>query len=350
MSDGLEREKSGEQNEGRQVESSLTPACTGSTDIATEEQVWQTRYRSVLAAATSDNTRRTYQSAVRHFQTWGGHLPAKPDDLIRYLIAYGESLNPRTLALRVTALSQWHVYQGFPDPAPHPDVRKTVRGLQRLHGKPKRKAKALPIEDLERMARMLNTREDLSSLRDNALIQVAFFGAFRRSEVVSLCVSQLAWETEGLVVMLSRSKTDQEGEGLVKAIPYGDPQGCCPVSALRRWLTAARISEGALFKRITRWGTMGTEPLHPGSVNEILARRASEAGLNYVPELSSHSFRRGLATSAHQAGADFLDIKRQGGWRHDGTVHGYIEEAERFTSNAATVLLKRSEKMGGESG
>jgi hypothetical protein len=48
-----------------------------------------------------------------------------------------------------------------------------------------------------------------------------------------------------------------------------------------------------------------------------------------------------MATSAYRAGADFRDIKRQGGWRHDGTVQGYIEEAGRFEENAASHLLRK---------
>ena len=75
------------------------------------------RHQAFLAAATSDNTRRTYRSAIRHFQAWGGALPADESTIIHYLMAYADSLNARTLALRLTALSQWHVYQGFADPA-----------------------------------------------------------------------------------------------------------------------------------------------------------------------------------------------------------------------------------------
>ena len=75
-------------------------------------------------------------------------------------------------------------------------------------------------------------------------------------------------------------------------------------------------------------------------VNTILEGCATLAQLDYVPDLSSHSLRRGMATSAHRAGADFRDIKKQGGWRHDGTVQGYIEEASRFEENAAGSLLR----------
>lgn len=302
-----------------------------------------TRHRAFLAAATSDNTRRTYRSAIRHFQAWGGALPCDEAAVIRYLLAYAESLNPRTLALRLTALAQWHIHQGFADPASTPTVRKTLAGIGRTHGKPKKKAKALPVEDLERIAVHLASLDTLKARRDNALLQIGFFGCFRRSELVSLEVEHVAWEPDGIVITLQRSKTDQEGQGIVKAIPYGDGP-CCPATALRAWLDAAVIASGPLFRSISKWNRIGAEALDAGSVNAVLEACAKMIGLDYVPHLSSHSLRRGMATSAHRAGADPRDIKRQGGWRHDGTVQGYIEEASQFEANAALSLLRRTSK------
>lgn len=301
------------------------------------------RHRAFLAAATSDNTRRTYRSAIRHFQAWGGALPADESAVIRYLLAYADSLNARTLALRLTALSQWHVYQGFADPASTPTVRKTLAGIARLHGKPKKKAKALPLEDLETIVEKLHALGTTKALRDSALLQLGFFGAFRRSELAGLTVEDVRWEKQGLVITLPRSKTDQLGEGIVKAIPFGDGV-CCPATALRAWLDAAHIRTGPLLRTVNQWGHVGGKGLHASSINTILEGCARLAGLDYVPELSSHSLRRGMATSAHRAGADFQAIKRQGGWRHDGTVHGYIEEAGRFEENAAGSLLKAKGK------
>jgi integrase len=301
------------------------------------------QHRVFLAAATSENTRRAYRSAIRHFLAWGGVLPSDEPAMIRYLLAYAQSLNPRTLALRLTALSQWHVHQGFADPASTPTVRKTLAGIERVHGKPKKKAKALPLEDLERIATHLASLDTLKAKRDNALLQVGYFGGFRRSEMVSLEVPHVAWEPEGIVITLPRSKTDQQGQGIVKAIPYGEGP-CCPASALHAWLAATGITSGPLFRPITKWGELGTEALHEASVNTILETCATLVQLDYVPQLSSHSLRRGMATSAHRAGADFRDIKRQGGWRHDGTVQGYIEEAGQFEENAASTLLRRKDK------
>jgi len=315
------------------------PAALARTHGTLTTPEW-TQHHRFLMAATTDNTRRTYRSAIRHFQAWGGLLPCDEAMVIRYLLAFAQKQNPRTLALRLTALSQWHRYQGFSDPAASATVRKTLRGIERVNGRPRQKAKALLLEDLELIVAYLNTLEGLSALRDSALLQVGYFGAFRRSELVTLQVQYLQWQREGLQITLPRSKTDQEGEGLDKAIPYGDSV-CCPAKALRCWLEVAQIEQGPLFRRISRWGRVGEGALHEGSVNAILTTRAQEAGVLYAPTMSSHSLRRGLATSAHRAGADFLEIKRQGGWRHDGTVHGYIEEARAFEENAAGSLLRR---------
>ena len=82
--------------------------------------------RHYLQAATSDNTRKAYRSAIRQFEKWGGRLPSDRDTIIRYLLARAELLNPRTLDLHLTAISQWHHYQGLGDP-----VRDPLEGRQR---------------------------------------------------------------------------------------------------------------------------------------------------------------------------------------------------------------------------
>ncbi|WP_257983877.1 hypothetical protein [Ralstonia mannitolilytica] len=47
-----------------------------------------------LQAATRDHTRRSYQSAIRHFeQEWGGFLPASADSVARYLAEHAQTLS-----------------------------------------------------------------------------------------------------------------------------------------------------------------------------------------------------------------------------------------------------------------
>jgi len=256
-------------------------------------------------------------------------LPATKAMVIHYLLEHAKTLNPRTLSLRLTALRQWHCLQKFPDPTDGAEVRKTLKGIERLHGQPKRKAKTFRLEHLEGMTASLDGSEGLKAVRDRALLLVRFFGAFRRSELAALDVKHLVWEPEGVIITLPRSRTDQTGEGKIKAIPCEEGP-LCPVTALRQWLSVSDIEQGSVFRGITRWGVLKSKGLNPASVNLILKTVAKDASLDFAPELSGHSLRRSLATNAHRSGASFESIKRQGGWSHDETVRGIHRRSATF--------------------
>ena len=298
-----------------------------------------------LQAATSDNTRKAYRSAIRQFEKWGGRLPSDRDAVVRYLLARAEALNPRTLDLHLTAISQWHHYQGLIDPVSDPLVRKTMEGVRRTHGQPKRKAKALRLEHVVQMVNHLRQLPDTKKkLRDIALVLTGFFGAFRRSELVAIQIGDLVWEPEGLLIRLSRSKTDQQAMGLVRALPFGAP-GCCPAMAMKNWIELADINEGPVFRPVNRWDKVQPKALNPGGINQLLKTLGNACQFDFVPDLSSHSFRRGLSTSAAREKIDFEFIKKQGGWKSDATVWEYIEEGQQFTNNASFILLEKLQAL-----
>jgi hypothetical protein len=57
-----------------------------------------------VEAATRDNTRRSYQSAIRHFEVeWGGFLPASADAIARHFAHHAPSLSVNTLGQRLAA-------------------------------------------------------------------------------------------------------------------------------------------------------------------------------------------------------------------------------------------------------
>ena len=100
-----------------------------------------------IHAATRDNTRQSYQSAIRHFETeWGGFLPATANSVAKYLVDYAGLLSINTLKQRLAALAQWHIEQGFPDPTKTPIVRKVIKGIQTLHPAQEKRAKPFQIE------------------------------------------------------------------------------------------------------------------------------------------------------------------------------------------------------------
>lgn len=301
--------------------------------------------RHYLQATLSDNTRKTYRSALLQFERAGGRLPCDRDSLVRYILAKAGELSPRSLDLHITAIRQWHQQQGLADPAADPMVQRTLEGVRRVHGRPARKARALTLQQL---GELLNTAAQhahpLRVLRDQALLLIAFMGAFRRSELVAIQVEDVRFESDGVLIHLPRSKTDQDGQGLVRAIPASNGS-VCPVNALREWLNATNIESGPVFRSLNRWGQLGNTALNAASINELLKKLALSAGLENVPEFSSHSFRRGMSTAAARAGVAFELIRKQGGWRHDGTVRGYIEEGQQLQDNAAHTLLEEMQRL-----
>lgn len=293
-----------------------------------------------IKAATSHNTRRAYQADILHFEKWGGVLPTTTETVLTYLQAFANKLNVRTLSRRLTALKNWHLYQEFPDPTQHPAVRKTLAGISRLHGKPKEKAPPLLPEHLLQIITSLKKQKSLHAARDSALLQLAFFGAFRRSELVAICYDHLAWKQQGIEILIPHSKTDQTHEGQYCALPHGN-QLLCPVQALKQWLELSSITQGPIFRRIHPKGYLNDAALVPLSVTNILKKRANEANIPQAENFSSHSLRRGLATSASRDGATLPAIMRQGRWKSVNTVIEYIEAVQRFEENAALPVLNK---------
>jgi integrase len=306
----------------------------------TQDSIPSISLHTYIQAATSQNTRRAYQQDIRHFQNSGGLLPATLEGIISYLQQYAPILNPRTLDRRLTAIKNWHTSQGFADPTANLLVRKVLTGIKNVHGKPKEKALALQIEQLTQMALFLKNRGELIDWRNIAILQIGFFGAFRRSELAAIQFEHINYVSEGVEILIPRSKTDQSGKGLICALPYGD-EILCPVSALKTWCEKACITNGPLFRRITKGKNIHHEAIDAHHINIIIKKIAHHAGIPNAEQYSSHSLRRGFATTASQQGASLASIMQQGRWQHTGTALGYMEEGKRFEGNAAKLILKK---------
>ena len=194
------------------------------------------------------------------------------------------------------------------------------------------------------VAHLQQQSDSLKKYRDIALVLTGFFGAFRRSELVAIQITDLVWEPEGLIIRLPRSKTDQYMEGMARALPYG-AKDCCPATVIKDWLQAANIDSGPLFRPVNRWDQIQPTSLSPGAINDLLKQLGKACEFEFVTELSSHSLRRGLSTSAARERIDFELIKKQGGWKNDATVWEYIEEGQQFSNNAAISLMDKLAKL-----
>ena len=297
--------------------------------------------RGYLDAAQAAATRAGYRADLAHFAAWCAErglsaLPAEPATVARYLADLAPRYKVATLQRRLAAISQAHQACGLDTPTRALVVRKVLGGIKRTHGTAQQgKAPVLPA-DLKAMIGALD--DSPAGLRDRAMLLLGFAGAFRRSEVVALAIEDLQFRRDGLVVLLRRSKTDQEGEGLAKAIPRGRDKTLCPVRAVQAWMAAAEISAGPLFRPIDRHGNIRAQTLAPFYVARLVKRLAAAVGLD-PDAYGGHSLRAGLVTAAAQAGAEERDIMRQTGHKSERTLRKYIREANLFRDNAADGLL-----------
>jgi integrase len=178
---------------------------------------------------------------------------------------------------------------------------------------------------------------ELLAARDRALVLIGFAGAFRRSELVALDVEDVQVTGDGLVMMLRRSKTDQQGEGRKVGIPYGSTFDTCPVRAIKSWMDGSGITSGPLFRGVNRHGGLQDRRLTDQSVALVVKRYAQAAGLDPA-NYAGHSLRAGLVTTAAIAGVSERAIMKQTGHKSTNMGRRYIRDASLFRENAAARI------------
>lgn len=110
---------------------------------------------------------------------------------------------------------------------------------------------------------------------------------FRRSELAGSVMEDQKDTPEGMLAMLRKSKTDQEGQGRPVALPYGSDPLTCPVRALKAWTEMAGIRSGPLFRGVDPFGLVSERALRSDSVAWVVKWAAGRTGLEAM-EYSGH--------------------------------------------------------------
>lgn len=304
-----------------------------------------------LEAATRENTHRSYASALRHFEVeWGGHLPATPDTVARYLAAQAGQYTANTLRQRLAALAHWHREHGFVDPTRAPLVRKVLKGIQTLHPSVEKQAEPLQLTQLAQVDAWLDAAiiaakersdraDELRHRRDRALILLGFWRGFRGDELIRVQVEHLRLVPgEGMTCFLPRSKGDRQAAGTTYKVPA--LSRLCPVTATAEWTAVAELTQGPVLRGVDRWGRVSEAPLHPNSLIPLLRRLLTAAGLPDAEDYSSHSLRRGFAGWANANGWDVKALMEYVGWRDVHSAMRYLDGGDPFARQRIEVGLQ----------
>jgi site-specific recombinase XerD len=285
-----------------------------------------------LKNSKSPNTLRAYESDYKDFSAFCvknnfSPLPADPKILSLYLTNLSQTSKFSTLKRRIASISVIHKLRGHYIDTKHPIIMENLLGIKRQKGSNQKAKKPILINDLKLIIDVINKCEirENRKLRDKALILIGFAGGFRRSELVALEYDDVEFVVEGVKIFVKRSKTDQSGEGMTKAIPSFNNALYCPVVHLQNWIYELKNKKGKIFS------------ISDKSVALIIKKYANLAGLD-GNKYAGHSLRSGFATSTAESGAEERNIMAMTGHKTTQMVRRYIQEANLFKNNALNKI------------
>jgi site-specific recombinase XerD len=280
----------------------------------------------------ASNTLRAYQADFRDFsyfcsQNGFKEMPANPKILSLYLTQLSSTSKYSTLKRRIASIGILHKLKGHYLDTKHPIIVENLMGIKRKFGINQKGKKPLLINDLKLIINVIDNIKGNSNkrLRDKAILLIGFSGGFRRSELVNIDYEDLEFVNEGVKIFIKRSKTDQSGEGSIKAIPYFDNEIYCPVKTLKKWLSEEKIKTGKIFN------------VSDKTIALIIKKYSNLAGFD-SNKYAGHSLRSGFATSAAEAGAEERSIMNMTGHKSTEMVRRYIKEANLFKNNALNKI------------
>jgi site-specific recombinase XerD len=244
-----------------------------------------------------------------------------------------------TLKRRLVSIGVIHKLKGYYLDTKHPSIIENIMGIKRRKGSIQKGKKPILISNLKALINVIDEKinEEIKKVRDRTIILIGFSGGFRRNEIVSLDYDDLDFVPEGVKIHIKRSKTDQFGEGSVKALPYFDNSQYCPVVSLKKWISMSEINSGSLFRRFLKGSKLSEKRLTDQTVALLIKEYLQLAGID-SKNYSGHSLRSGFATSAAEAGAEERSIMAMTGHKSTEMVRRYIKEVNLFKNNALNKI------------
>lgn len=284
-------------------------------------------------ASLSPNTLRSYKSMWSKFVNWceannQSYLPASSETIALYISSFADQVSFSTIDSTLAAIEAAHEKAGSAVKGDNTLYRRVRKGIRRVHkgNQTLKQAPVLTILDLKGTCH--NLKDSLADCRDRALLTLCFFGAFRRSEIVSLDVSNCEFTEKGVTISLLQSKTSDTAHSIY--IAYAKDQDICPVRSLLAWLNKSQIKEGALFCSLQKGGKLAGR-LSGHGVSAIIKKHFGDS-------YSGHSARRGLVTASAEKGAPMHVIKKHSRHKSANMILRYIDDSKGFEDSSVKVL------------
>ena len=254
-----------------------------------------------------ENTKRAHEGDIEYWVAWLNAIgysinkPLTKETIVSFVIQHVEGLDESvdeqlinqgcknkkgthklaTIKRRIASLSKFLSFYKRQNPCNDPEVKVLLKSYTKKYSGSEPARKAITKDILDDMLETCGNK--LIDIRDKALLLFAWSsGGRRRAEVTSADMKDLIKAPEDyFIYTIPKSKTDQEGIG------YPVPVKGRAAKALIDWFTASLVSDGAIFRAVSKDDAIG-KALSDIDVNRIVKKRLKKAGYD-ESQFGAHS-------------------------------------------------------------
>lgn len=314
------------------VYSQITPDGQRLPGLNEQQQKAREFYESGLYGA--PNSKKAYQSDVKQYLAWYHHkgyeaLPSTSQALAEYMTELSTDKGYFTLQRRLASIAKYHRIHNLPSPTTHEQFKLFMKGVRREKTIRQKQALAFTLDEFRKAVDSQPLTP--TGLRNRLILLLGFTGAFRRQELVDINVENLECRSDGILITINHSKTNQDGVEEAKFVAKAKQEAYCPLRTLQQWLTLINRAKGPLFVRIRKRERPTLDRLSDDYVN-LLTKAA------FGQYYSAHSMRASFVTISKDAGVDNRKIQNQTKHKTTQMIDRYDRRRDVIYQNASTEL------------
>ena len=284
---------------------------------------------AVLNSLTSASGQRTYDHAIREFVAWYCSEPRLAFNrtvVLRYRIHLEQRhYAPATINLRLAAVRRV-AYEAADAGLLSPEL---AAGIRRVKGVRRLGVRLGNWLTPEQGRRLLTLRPPATprELRNHAMLAALLGCGLRRGELLALKLNWIQQREEHWVI------ADLVGKGgHVRTVPMP----AWVKDAIDAWTTAAGITEGTVFRAISKVGRVWGDGMTAKVLWDVVRAAAAAAG---IAKLAPHDLRRTCARLCHLAGGELDQIQFLLG-------HVSIQTTERYLGCKQKLRCAVNDRLG----
>jgi integrase len=167
---------------------------------------------------------------------------------------------------------------------------------------------------------------------------IGLYGGLRIGELGLLNFEDIEEVSNGLRIIIRRSKTDQAGEGNVFIIPPDKTPSRCAVKYYRQYLSKISFKKTGRFFHQYRNKKVTRQNLGKSWFQQLPKTIAKWLQIPNWENYTGHSIRRTAATWVADAGVTKIQMKRHFRWKSESMVDEYVDNSEIGMKHIANAI------------